>query len=83
MRCEARLIGADRLYAVEPAFRRRRRVAAKDTVVLVDADTASWSSWNRYGEQFARETGAERYASTTAASPARRSSTTSAGCGGR
>ncbi len=33
-------------------------VEAKDAVVLVDADTASWSSWNRYGEQFATDTGA-------------------------
>ena len=35
-----------------------RPVAAKDTLVLLDSDTASWSSWNRYGEQFARDTGA-------------------------
>jgi hypothetical protein len=27
-------------------------------LVLLDSDTASWSSWNRYGEQFARDTGA-------------------------
>lgn len=27
-------------------------------LVLVDADAASWSSWNRYGEQFAADTGA-------------------------
>jgi len=30
-------------------------VAAKDVVVLVDADVASWSSWNRYGERFAAD----------------------------
>jgi hypothetical protein len=33
-------------------------VAAKDTVVLLDADERSWLSWNRYAEQFAAETGA-------------------------
>jgi DNA-binding transcriptional LysR family regulator len=51
----ARLIGADRLYAIGTAT---SPVAARDTVVLVDADTASWSSWNGYAEQFARDTGA-------------------------
>ena len=54
---DAHLIGVDRLYTVcvgsdvSP-------VEAKDTLVLLDADTSSWSSWNRYGEQFARDTGA-------------------------
>jgi DNA-binding transcriptional LysR family regulator len=33
-------------------------VAAADTVVLIDADTSVWLSWNRYGEQFAEATGA-------------------------
>ncbi|MFC1413529.1 LysR family transcriptional regulator [Streptacidiphilus sp. N1-12] len=62
---EARLIGADRLYAVavgrdagpangpDPGD-----VRARDTVVLLDDDTTSWSSWNLYAEQFARDTGA-------------------------
>jgi hypothetical protein len=27
-------------------------------VVLVDADAATWASWNRYAEQFANETAA-------------------------
>lgn len=54
---DARLIGADRLYAVCIGSD-TSAVEAKDTLVLVDADTASWSSWNRYGEQFARDTGA-------------------------
>jgi DNA-binding transcriptional LysR family regulator len=54
----ARLIGADRLYAVTPGSD-TAAVAAKDTVILLDADAASWSSWNRYGEQYARDTGAE------------------------
>jgi DNA-binding transcriptional LysR family regulator len=35
-----------------------RLIGAADTLVLVDADAASWSSWNRYGEQFAAATGA-------------------------
>ncbi|ORA79975.1 LysR family transcriptional regulator [Mycobacterium malmoense] len=34
-------------------------VNASDLVVLLDADDASWSSWNRYGEQFAAATGAQ------------------------
>jgi DNA-binding transcriptional LysR family regulator len=50
-------IGADRLYAVAPGAD-PREVAARDVVVLIDADTASWSSWNRYGERFVRHTGA-------------------------
>jgi DNA-binding transcriptional LysR family regulator len=54
---EARLIGVDRLYAVcvgtdvSP-------VEAKDTVALLDADTDTWSSWNRYAEQYGADTGA-------------------------
>ncbi|KAA0117113.1 LysR family transcriptional regulator [Mycolicibacterium sp. P9-22] len=54
---EARLVGVDRLYAVCPGTD-TAPVPAKDTVVLVDTDTASWSSWNRYAEQFAADTGA-------------------------
>jgi DNA-binding transcriptional LysR family regulator len=53
---EARLIGADRLYAVGTGT---AEVVARDVVVLVDADTASWASWNAYAEEFARATGAE------------------------
>ncbi|MFG2946460.1 LysR family transcriptional regulator [Streptomyces adustus] len=56
----ARLIGADRLYAVA-----RRGdsgdvpdVAARDTDVLIDEDVTSWASWNVYGEEFAQATGA-------------------------
>ncbi|MET7330305.1 LysR family transcriptional regulator [Nonomuraea sp. NPDC005650] len=58
---EARLIGADRLFAistVSAAGAGPSAVPAKDTVVLVDADTATWDSWNRYAEEFARDTGA-------------------------
>jgi DNA-binding transcriptional LysR family regulator len=54
---EARLIGADRLFAVA-AGTDTSAVQARDTLVLLDADTASWSSWNHYAEEFARDTGA-------------------------
>lgn len=54
---EARLIGADRLHAVSIGTD-TSAVAARDTVVLMDADTDSWSSWNLYAGQFARDTGA-------------------------
>jgi DNA-binding transcriptional LysR family regulator len=54
---EARLIGADRLYAVA-AGTDTSAVQAKDTLVLLDADTATWSSWNLYADEFARHTGA-------------------------
>jgi hypothetical protein len=54
---EARLIGADRLFAIA-AGTDTSAAQAKDTLVLLDADTATWSSWNRYAEQFARDTGA-------------------------
>ncbi|MEU1527962.1 LysR family transcriptional regulator [Streptomyces fagopyri] len=53
----ARLLGADRLYAVS-AGDDTSEVAARDTAVLLDADTTSWSSWNAYAELLARDTGA-------------------------
>lgn len=53
----ARLVGVDRLYALCVGSD-TSPVAAKDTLVLVSDDAASWSSWNRYGEQFAAATGA-------------------------
>ncbi|MFD4946064.1 LysR family transcriptional regulator, partial [Streptomyces sp. NPDC058409] len=53
----AGLIGADRLYAVA-AGDDTSDVPAQDTVVLLDDDTTSWSSWNVYAEQVARDTGA-------------------------
>ncbi|WP_372662973.1 hypothetical protein [Amycolatopsis kentuckyensis] len=55
---EARLLGADRLHAFGTGTR-TAEVRAKDVVVLVDADTASWASWNAYAEEFASATGAE------------------------
>ena len=54
---DARLIGADRLYAVCKGSD-TSAVDAGETLVLVDADTASWSSWNRYAEEFASDSGA-------------------------
>lgn len=53
----ARLLGADRLYAVS-AGDDTGEVAARDTAVLLDGDTTSWSSWNAYAELLARDTGA-------------------------
>jgi DNA-binding transcriptional LysR family regulator len=54
---DAHLIGVDRLYALN-AGSDTSPVEAKDTLVLVDTDEATWSSWNRYAEQFAADTGA-------------------------
>ncbi|MFB9248406.1 LysR family transcriptional regulator [Sphaerisporangium melleum] len=53
----ARLIGADRLYAVAPGPA-TSTVPARDTAVLLDDDATSWSSWNVYAEELARRTGA-------------------------
>ncbi|ADI03558.1 LysR family transcriptional regulator [Streptomyces bingchenggensis BCW-1] len=53
----ARLIGADRLHAVATG-NDTGEVAAGDTVVLLDDDITSWSSWNVYAEQLAKDTGA-------------------------
>ena len=54
---DARLLGVDELYALS-VDSDTSPVDAKDTLVLVDADEATWSSWNRYAEQFAEGTGA-------------------------
>ncbi|MPY30090.1 LysR family transcriptional regulator [Streptomyces adustus] len=56
----ARLIGADRLYAVARGGDSGDvpDVAARDTDVLIDEDVTSWASWNVYGEEFAQATGA-------------------------
>jgi DNA-binding transcriptional LysR family regulator len=54
---DAHLIGVDRLYALS-AGSDTSPVEARDTLVLLDADEATWSSWNRYAEQFAADTGA-------------------------
>ncbi|HVQ50458.1 MAG TPA: LysR family transcriptional regulator [Mycobacterium sp.] len=54
---DAHLIGVDRLYALSTGSD-TSPVEAKDTLVVLDADEATWSSWNRYAEQFAADTGA-------------------------
>jgi len=56
----ARLLGADRLYAVARGGDSADvpDVAARDTDVLIDDDITSWASWNAYGEELAEATGA-------------------------
>jgi DNA-binding transcriptional LysR family regulator len=56
----ARLLGADRLYAVAAGEDEGGdgEVRAEDTAVLLDDDTTSWASWNLYAGQLARDTGA-------------------------
>ena len=56
---EARLVGVDRLYALSVGSD-TSPVEATETVVLLDEDTATWSSWNRFAEQFASDTGARQ-----------------------
>ncbi|MGY0056298.1 LysR family transcriptional regulator [Streptomyces sp. LZ34] len=53
----ARLIGADRLHAVSTGDD-TGDIRARDTVVLLDDDATSWSSWNAYAERLAHDTGA-------------------------
>ncbi|MFE0516552.1 LysR family transcriptional regulator [Streptomyces sp. NPDC058964] len=53
----ARLVGADRLHAVATG-EDTGPVSARDTDVLLDDDTTSWSSWNVYAEELVRDTGA-------------------------
>ena len=53
----ARLIGADQLHCVATGDD-TGPVPARNTAVLVDDDTVSWSSWNAYAEQLAHATGA-------------------------
>ncbi|QFZ18345.1 LysR family transcriptional regulator [Saccharothrix syringae] len=50
-------LGADRLHAVSTGPD-SGPVRAADVAVLVDDDVASWSSWNEFAEEFARDTGA-------------------------
>jgi hypothetical protein len=55
----ARPVGADRLHAVTTGQGDDGTpVHVRDTVVLLDDDTTSWSSWNEYAEELARDTGA-------------------------
>jgi DNA-binding transcriptional LysR family regulator len=54
----ARLLGADRLYAVAKGGDTNDvpDVAARDTDVLIDDDITSWASWNVYAEELAQAT---------------------------
>ncbi|MFI5916426.1 LysR family transcriptional regulator [Dactylosporangium sp. NPDC051541] len=54
----ARPLGADRLFAVS-AGADTSVVRARDVVLLVDADAATWSSWNRFAVALAGSTDAE------------------------
>jgi DNA-binding transcriptional LysR family regulator len=54
---DACLVGADRLYAVAVGGN-GGEVDAGETLVLLDEDATSWSSWNAYAEEVARATGA-------------------------
>ena len=54
----ARLLGADRLYAVS-AGRDSSPVRAKDAVVLLDDDATAWHSWNIYAQHIADEIGSQ------------------------
>jgi DNA-binding transcriptional LysR family regulator len=56
-RLDARLAGADRLYAVA-AGDDAGDVRTRHTAVLLDEDTTFWTSWNAYAEQLAHDTGA-------------------------
>ncbi|MEV1067820.1 LysR family transcriptional regulator [Streptomyces sp. NPDC050263] len=53
----ARLIGADRLFAVATGAD-ATDVRVRDTDVLIDDDVISWASWNVYGEELTRAGGA-------------------------
>ncbi|MFD4602409.1 LysR family transcriptional regulator [Streptomyces sp. NPDC058464] len=53
----ARLIGADRLYAVAKGTD-TSDLPARDTDVLIDDDITSWASWNEYAEELTRAVGA-------------------------
>lgn len=55
----ARMIGADRLYAVSSTDK-NHPVRVTETSVLVDRDEASWSSWNLYARQLCQDTGAKQ-----------------------
>ena len=54
---EARLLGADRLYAVSTGTD-TSAVQAQEITVLVDDDKTSWESWNLFAEELVRDTGA-------------------------
>ncbi|MEU2623745.1 LysR family transcriptional regulator [Streptomyces sp. NPDC007157] len=53
----ARLLGADRLYAVAKGTD-TGELPARDTDVLIDEDVTSWASWNVYAEELTQAVGA-------------------------
>ncbi|MFF7468265.1 LysR family transcriptional regulator [Streptomyces sp. NPDC008092] len=53
----ARLIGADRLYAVAKGTD-TSDLPARDADVLIDDDVTSWASWNAYAEELTQAVGA-------------------------
>lgn len=55
---DARLVGTDRLYALCTGAD-TSPVEARHLTVLLDSDEASWSSWNRYAAEFARDAGVD------------------------
>ena len=54
----AHLLRAEPLQAVLPGLSSSEPLAAHRVKVLVDADESAWSSWNRFAEAFAADTGA-------------------------
>jgi DNA-binding transcriptional LysR family regulator len=54
----AHLLRAEPLHAVVPGVSSAEPVAADRVTLLVDADESAWSSWNRFAEEFAADTGA-------------------------
>src|SRR6478735_5194094 len=52
LQLDARLVGADRLYALCVGHD-SSPIDARDLTVLVDSDEGTWSSWNRFAQQFA------------------------------
>ncbi|MFK0155958.1 LysR family transcriptional regulator [Streptomyces sp. NPDC090493] len=53
----ARLIGADRLYAVAKGTD-TSDLPARDADILIDDDVTSWASWNVYAEELTQAVGA-------------------------
>jgi DNA-binding transcriptional LysR family regulator len=54
----AHLLRAEPLDAVLPGAGSSEPIAAQQIHVLVDSDESAWSSWNRFAEEFAADTGA-------------------------
>lgn len=57
-RLTAHLLRVEPLRAVLPGMSSTETIAAHNVKVLVDADESAWSSWNRFAEEFAANTGA-------------------------